>query len=287
MRRIFGIIVLLLLGFALVACGTDEEDPEPTPEPPPAVETEPTVDANIEIPATPGVDVTEENGTLDPAESNGTPEPMAEEATPEAEVDMAASPEVADEHAPAMVVMTPAVATPAPTTTATPAATPEATPAVGGAIDVDRPDMGTPVATPSGTPEATPVASPVDESGMIVPSDVQEESRAPISAELSGTIELAGAQNETYVMTDEGCVGLGQYSDLRDGRQVVVRNEAGVILSVTEMDAVRDGETCAWNFVVQVPESDFYSVSVPMVFERVFPKAQVAENEGDVVIQLP
>lgn len=252
MRKLSGLIMLLLLSVVLVSCSVGEEDdPEPTEAPTEApVSTtmdEEQEDTDVGIPGTPELDV-------------------VEDATPDTA--MAASPSVMDEATPIAAIATPAEEM---------MATPE-----GAAMP---PLEATPIATPQ--VGATPEASPADEeSGMVVPP-VVEPTATPVMIEMTGTIMLGGEENEAYVITDEGCVGLGQHEDLHDGRQVVIRNETGTIVSVTTLDAAADVEGCAWEFVASVPESDFYSVSIPMEFEQVFPKAQVAENDGEVVIELP
>ena len=66
-----------------------------------------------------------------------------------------------------------------------------------------------------------------------------------------------------------------------------IRDESGMIVSVTTLETVADAEGCAWAFVASVPESEFYAISIPMEFEQVFPGAMVAESDGEVMIELP
>lgn len=249
MRKLAGMMMLLLLSVVLVSCTVgDEDEPEPTAEPtlPPVTTTisEPTADADVSIPGTPAFEV-------------------ADEATPE----IAATPPLMTDATPAEELM----ATPEGITRATPAASPGATP----------------VATPMMATDATPQASPVgDESGMVVPP-AAEPTEALRMIEMLGTIVLNGNENEAYVMTGEGCIGIGQHAGLHEGRQVVVRNEIGTITSVTTLEPGSEANGCSWTFVAAVPESEFYSVSVPMEFEQVFPRAQVSESNGEVTIELP
>lgn len=249
MRKLTAIVMLLLLSLVLVSCGAgDDEDADPTEEPTAVVETEPTTSTDVGIPGTPAIEVDDEDAT------------------------------------PTVVVATPApeIATPAMSEGASPAASP---------VVVASPVMSSvasPVASPviAESPEATPAAS----SRMIAPivSSETAATEAPVvMIEMSGLVTLDGVENTAFVLTDKGCVGLGQYSGLHEGRQVVVRNEEGTIVSVASLEAAEGVEGCAWDFVVQVPESDFYSVSVPMQFEQVFPKAQVRGDNGRVTIALP
>lgn len=239
MRKLSGLIMLLLVSVVLVSCSVGEEDTPESTEAPilPPVSTrnsEPTQDTDVGILGTPALDV-------------------ADEATPGGAM---ATP--ADE-----MMATPEGAT-RPTSIASPIASPVATPQV------------------NASPEATPVAA----SGMIVPP-APEPTAPPVMIELTGTILLNGNENEAYVLTDEGCIGLGTHEGLHGGRQVVIRDESGTIVSVTTLETVEDAEGCTWSFVASVPESAFYAISIPMEFEQVFPGAVVAESDGEVTIDLP
>lgn len=247
MRKLAGMVTLLLLSVVLVSCSVGEEDtPKPTEAPPPVTTriTEPEQDTDVGIPGTPELDIA----------GASTPDV----ATPA----MAATPAEA-------LMATPEVAS-------MPPMTPVATPAAA---------IASPVASPvvAATPEGTAVEEPA---GMIVPP-AAGPTEPPVMIEMTGKVTLDGQPNEAYVLTDEGCVALGAYAQLHAGRQVVIRNEQGTITSVTELEPATDVEGCAWEFVAAVPESEFYSVSIPMVVEQVFPAAQVAGSDGAVVIELP
>ena len=258
MRKLSGLIMLLLLSVVLASCTVGEEDePDPTEAP-----TEPPVSARI-TESTPDTDVG----------IQGTPEfDVAEDATP------AMGAADADATPPTMDAATPidAIATPAEDMIATP----------------EGATMPSPIASPIASPVATPqvgaslVATPAESAGMVVPP-MAEPTATPVMFEMTGTIVLNGTENEAYVLTSEGCVGLGAHQDLHEGRQVVVRNENGTIVSVTTLETVSDADGCAWEFVASVPESGFYAVSGPMEFEQVFPGTMVAESEGEVTIELP
>jgi hypothetical protein len=258
--------MLLLLSVMMVACTGEEDEPEPTAPP---------VSTRI-VENTPAA-------TESADDDSGTPAIVVDEATPEVG-GVAATPAIIDQATAIAPVSTPVVVV---TDQATPFSSPvmDATPVI--AI------MASPVATPqlSELPGATPAATPNDaasaQSALVVPGAADATETPVVMIELSGMVVLNGVENETYILTDEGCVGLGQHGDLRKGRQVVVRDETGTIVSVTELGASDERDRCAWDFVVQVPESAFYSVSIPMTFEHVLPKAQVSANDGEVVIELP
>ncbi len=262
MRKLAGMVMLLVLSVVLVSCSVGEEDtPKPTEEPTLATisaTSEPEEDTDVGIPGTPEFDV-------------------AEVSTPDIATPDVSMPDVAT---PAMA------ATPAEELMATPddgmMTLPDATPVATPVTEAATPDV---VASPMmiATPEGTAVEEPA---GMIVPP-VAEPTEPPVMIEMTGQVTLDGQPNEAYVLTDEGCVALGAYAQLHAGRQVVIRNEQGTITSVTELEPATDADGCAWEFVAAVPESEFYSVSIPMVVEQVFPAAQVTGNDGAVVIELP
>lgn len=177
----------------------------------------------------------------------------------------------------------------------------EATPPVSSSpIDVDATVDAAGIATPSslGTPpvEATPgvIASPiVAASPAASPVGATPEAGnaavvAPVGevVSLSGTVIVEGTENEAFILTDSGCVGLGEHSDLRDGRQVVVRDKTGAIIGVTALQSSQDGDSCTWEFGLDVPESAFYSVSIPMVTEYVFTHDDVEQDGGEIAISL-
>jgi hypothetical protein len=218
-------------------------------------------------------------GAGDDEEAEPTAEPttvVESEPTTSANVGIPGTPAIEVDEDEATPVEVTVVATPAPAN-ATPAVSNDASPMASPVV------AASPVTSSFASPVASPVASP-----QMIASLVASPTETPVvMIEMMGLVTLDGVENTAYILTDEGCVGLGQYSGLHDGRQVVVRNEAGTIISVASLEAAEGVEGCAWDFVVQVPESDFYSVSIPMVFEQVFPQAQVRGDNGKVVIALP
>lgn len=152
---------------------------------------------------------------------------------------------------------------------------------------------GSPVATPivAGTPvlAASPAAGATPDSGMAVPvglSDDESDDGAGMQT-LSGTVSLPGTINDRFVIADDGCVGLGRYAGVQAGQQVVVRDEAGSIVGVTELEPTGSAVVCGWTFEVEVPESSYFAVSIPMVSERVFSEDEVANSEGQIELLLP
>jgi hypothetical protein len=122
-------------------------------------------------------------------------------------------------------------------------------------------------ATPDASPDASPEASPV--AGMI---------------RLAGVVTLPGTVNEAYLLSEAGCVGLGEDADLRSGRQVVVRDETGTIIGVTTLEASDLKDACVWSFAVDVPEAEFYAISIPMKTEMVFTRDEVERSHGELAI---
>jgi hypothetical protein len=163
---------------------------------------------------------------------------------------------------------------------------------------IDLGDEATPIvaATPApmGTPalEAPPtadaVASPVMlASPVATPADLADDEPADLEMlTLSGEVVLPGALNESFVMSENGCVGLGDFSTMQAGRQLVVRDGAGAIIGVTTLEATDATDSCRWSFSLDVPESEFYAISVPMVVEQIFAHDDVEMDDGVISVSL-
>jgi hypothetical protein len=233
-RKLSGMLLVMLMALLLAACGSDDGDDDPT-----AVAT------------VAGTEAADASPTVTPTEAA-------------LGIDEATPPTTAA-----------GLATPATTGIGTPASV--ASPVVG----------ATPV--PAGTPAviASPVAAtPVPASGVAPAGDVatrEEESARLVT--LTGQVVLPGTENEAFVISDEGCVGLGADADMRAGRQLVVRDEAGTIIGVTTLEAA-ESDGCAWDFSLEVPESAFYAVSIPMKTEMIFTHDEIEEGGGEIAIPL-
>lgn len=263
MRKISGLMLMIFLAIFLAACGDEADDAEPT-----------------------------EAATGDTAVTETTETETATETETETETDTETVGSVPDEATPSNVMADFAEATPL--AGATPVASPVG--AMVGATPVATPAGGaTPVgadATPvSGMTDATPeAATPAASSIVPVPVSSTDTATAEEPVEmvtLDGQVELLGEENVAYVLSADGCVGLGENRDLRDGRQVLVRDERGTIVGVAELATSADGDGCVWDFSVEVPESAFYEVSVPMTAVMVFSQEEVEASGGEVVLQLP
>jgi len=212
-RKIPALLSMIVLALLLVACGSDDDESEPTTAP-----LAPTL----------------------PAE--------------------------AAETAPATIASTPesSLATPG---------TPIASPVV----------IATPVASPGTV--ASPVVDGTPAAGMAMPS-AGSASAAGMQA-LRGTVSLPGTINEGFVIADDGCVGLGRYAGVQAGQQVIVRDGMGNVIGVTALAATESSVVCGWTFTTEVPESDYYAVSIPMVGERVYAGDDVTANDGQIELTLP
>jgi len=155
----------------------------------------------------------------------------------------------------------------------------------------------TPGATVIATPGTSPVASPVElpagiETGTPVVSPASSPVASPVAkvastaaVTLAGVVVLPGTPNQDFLVTDDGCVGLGAHAGLAVGQQVVVRNESGTIVGVTQLEAGGDRVSCEWNYTVEVPASMYYEVTLPMVGEHVYSAYEV--EDGPVRLELP
>ncbi len=176
--------------------------------------------------------------------------------------------------------VTPDDALASPATDASPVASPdeEATPVDSAVI-------------PGGSPVATPIASPATDGtpapgAVAVPGGIGSDVADGMQA-LRGSVSLPGTINEGFVISDDGCVGLGRYAGIQAGQQVIVRDGQGAIIGVTELAATGSDVVCGWTFEVEAPESDYYAVSIPMVGERVYAGDDVAARDGQIELVLP
>jgi hypothetical protein len=141
------------------------------------------------------------------------------------------------------------------------------------------------VASPAASPVAATPVTGADVAPVAIYEDADEATPAAVTAvTLSGTVVLPGTVNEAWVLTDAGCVGLGTHGDLRAGRQLVVRDAEGAIVGVTELEPSNATDACEWTFSLDVPESPFYAVSIPMVVERIFTQQEVEQSDGEIVV---
>ncbi len=170
----------------------------------------------------------------------------------------------------------------------TPAVTEPSTPVASPAAATPVDSGSTPIATPVlavATPDiATPVASPVtDPAGMAAVPDSNDAA----TQTLTGTVLLPGTANERFVISDDGCIGLGEYAGLQAGQQVIVRNETGVVIGIANLAATGSAVVCSWTFEIEVPVSDYYEVSIPMRAEQVYAANDVAASDGQIELTLP
>ena len=225
-RRLFAIGALILIGGLLAACGSEDEDAEPT--------------------AAPATRITSDQ---------------------EAEIE-------------------PTDAATAESVDASPAASPAATPV-------------SPVATAVAdiVPVTDESVDATPETDAVVPIGTAEEAASPVSAEpeatevpkveLSGTLTLDGRAQQDFTLSDEGCVGLGEWRQLEPGTQVIVRNASGTVVDIAQLEGQDAGDACAWSFAVDVPADDFFSISIPMVTEVWFDQNDPAVQSGELELFVP
>jgi hypothetical protein len=229
-RKLAGMMAMVLLALLIAACGSDDSEETPTAEP--AGETVSTT--------------APEDAATEAATEIATPETEAEVGTP--------------------VVM------------ATPGAM--ATPSVA-RIEASPVAIASPVV----------MATPDDSSAIVAPVGGAADSATPVSGSgemvtLRGEVTLPGTPGETYVIADNACVGLNGYSDMKAGRQLVVRDETGTIVGVTEIEASDATDACSWSFSLDVPQSAFYAVSVPMEVEHIFTQEEIEQSSGEITVPL-
>lgn len=157
---------------------------------------------------------------------------------------------------------------------ASPAATPvtSATPVTDNATPVTE-DVAAPAVLPAGSGEnaSTPEA---------------EAEPVPMNA-ISGTLTLDGRAQQDYTLGEEGCVGLGEWRQLKPGTQVIVRDATGTVVDIAALEAADADDACMWTFDLDVPGADFFSVSIPMVTEVWFAQDDSAVQAGEIELFVP
>lgn len=80
--------------------------------------------------------------------------------------------------------------------------------------------------------------------------------------DISGSLDLSGS--DSFSTSGANCSGDGGYSDIDEGAQVTVKDQAGALIATGALKAgVADGSTCTFPFTVKaVPDATFYSVEV-------------------------
>jgi hypothetical protein len=68
---------------------------------------------------------------------------------------------------------------------------------------------------------------------------------------------------------------------------VVVKDATGEIMGLTTLADGGSASECIWTFAVEVPVSDFYTVSLPLLFERSYSDTDLAVLDGRLQITLP
>lgn len=257
-RRLFAICALILVGGILVACGADDEDAEPT------ATTAPTT-APIEADAEPTAAMTDEVADASPAAT-----PAMADATP------AATPAMADATPVGEIEASP-IASPGASPVASPDASPVASPVTDGLADMEG--EATPAALVDS--EAAAPSQPLEEE-----ADEPEPTEVPMAA-IAGTLTLDGREQQDYSISSDGCVGLGEWRQLKPGTQVIVRDATGTVVDIATLESRDSDNACSWSFAIDVPGADFFSVSIPMVTEVWFDQNDPSVQSGELELFVP
>lgn len=152
-------------------------------------------------------------------------------------------------------------------------------------------------ASPMASPAASPVASPVTESTPmsdsttdIVPMPAGDTEATTVETpmqDLEGTLTLDGREQVDFTLTDEGCVGVGEWRQLKPGAQVIVKDASGTVVDIAELEAESAGDTCTWSFAISAPGSDYFSVSIPMITEVWFAADDAWVESGMIELFVP
>jgi hypothetical protein len=133
---------------------------------------------------------------------------------------------------------------------------------------------------PASTTQA-PVAAPTP-----APAAPRESAQ---TIAISGWLSLAGGYdyNGTTGKNSTSCWGVGGYSDIREGLQVVVRDSSSRILATAALAFDSAEFTCSLKWQVQnVAKSDFYSIEIGRRGELIYSHAELESSRFRVISTL-
>jgi hypothetical protein len=88
----------------------------------------------------------------------------------------------------------------------------------------------------------------------------------PSKVEIGGTFTLKSVRGINHgPALNGGCFGMNGYSDIQPGTQVRVKDATGKVVGVGALEGgtyLEDSFSCRFDFVVTVPDSDYYQVAV-------------------------
>lgn len=109
-------------------------------------------------------------------------------------------------------------------------------------------------------------AEPVDNPAPASEPEVTAAPPAPEMISITGAVALGGGAVIHDLPEPGQCTAHSEYTDIKPGVQVVVRDSAGSVVATTELgDGARygDSEDCVWPFDVDVPAGGgFYSAEL-------------------------
>ena len=191
--------------------------------------------------------------------------------------------------------------TPVPTQAAVdPTATTAADPTIA-PTDEATEAAASPMASPMASPVATPAieSTPVNESDSdsdtdsdtavaAVPVGDSETTPTEVSMQdLNGTLTLEGREQVDFTLTEEGCVGVGEWRQLKPGAQVIVKDASGTVVDIAELEGESGGDTCSWSFAFSAPVGDYFSISIPMITEVWFAADDAWVESGMIELFVP
>jgi hypothetical protein len=105
---------------------------------------------------------------------------------------------------------------------------------------------------------------------------------------LVGVLELKGEPWEQFINMPD-CMGLGGYEDIRPGTRITVKDQSGTIVAVTELapdPLSEDFDECSFQFVAEVPEAEFYTISMRRRGDITFSFDELEQADWSVELSL-
>lgn len=140
------------------------------------------------------------------------------------------------------------------------------------------------------------VASPTPTTSSTVPRPSskrktypKQETVAPGEHAIIGTFRLSGSDDEDFRSSGKyGCSGLGGYSDIELGKQIVITNEDSHILATAILLPHPDAtnKECLFQFLADVPDAQYYSFKLGRRGEIVYSKSDLEASKWHVDLEL-
>jgi hypothetical protein len=107
---------------------------------------------------------------------------------------------------------------------------------------------------------------------------------------LSGSVTVRDSdeRNPSVLVLDTWCGTRGGYADISSGADVIVKDGEGVVIALSELSrgTAVSATSCRFDFIVELPSSDFYSFNIGNRNEVTYSKADLMEQDWRLDLSL-